>query len=341
MTETAEDLPYGATPANLDEAIEAGDWEAVEKIIDQETAEGFPSEQTEVTEPAEGEDESAARGAAEQETQQQESDDSRPEGVLSKDGQRVIPYSELEGTRNELKEAREALQQAQDQLGAFGELTPQSVQDMQRRLEILVSQVEESGAKPRDLPENFKISAELREELGEYGTVGAALLSMADKLEALTGSQQAGSPRNVAQPEPAKPEDVLALVEANTDLSRWRSNPAHWPVVQAADAELKASPEFTGKPFSERIPELVRVVGQRLGEAAPASSDKGGKGETGGKTPNVEDPPPSSLTEIAGQVDDTGQLTPREQIANATDDVEAGRLMQQFLDKGYKVEDLV
>ena len=224
----------------------------IEQAPDVELDNGTDTKQTDV-EPAPSAGEVAA-GNEQAAANQVEEQASAPEKVvMAKNGQHTIPYEVLEQARNEAKQLREQLAQAQQ------------AQAERDKLQVLL---EKNGIDPSVDPDN--ISKEELERLAEdYPDIGKALMAVASKLDKL-------KPQAAPQQVQSASNPVQAALQAVPDLAAWRDGDQdRFEMALTIDDKLQADPAWSNKPLAERFAEVARRTKLAFGdevEAPPAKA---------------------------------------------------------------------
>lgn len=224
----------------------------IEQAPDVELDNGTGTKQTDV-EPAPSAGEVAA-GNEQAAANQVEEQASAPEKVvMAKNGQHTIPYEVLEQARNETKQLREQLAQAQQ---------------AQAERDKLQALLEKNGIDPSVDPDD--ISQEELEQLAQdYPDLGKPIAAIARKLQKL---EPQAAPQQV-QPS-ANP--VQAALQAVPDLAAWRdSDQDRFDMALTIDDKLQADPAWSNKPLAERFAEVARRTKLAFGdevEAPPAKA---------------------------------------------------------------------
>ncbi|WEA31703.1 MULTISPECIES: hypothetical protein [Aeromonas] len=224
----------------------------IEQAPDVELDNGTDTKQTDV-EPAPSAGEVAA-GNEQAAANQVEEQASAPEKVvMAKNGQHTIPYEVLEQARNETKQLREQLAQAQQ------------AQAERDKLQVLL---EKNGIDPSVDPDN--ISKEELEQLAQdYPDIGKALMAVASKLDKLEPQAAPQQVQPVANP-------VQAALQAVPDLAAWRDGDQdRFDMALTIDDKLQADPAWSNKPLAERFAEVARRTKLAFGdevEAPPAKA---------------------------------------------------------------------
>lgn len=224
----------------------------IEQAPDVELDNGTDTKQTDV-EPAPSAGEVAA-GNEQAAANQVEEQASAPEKVvMAKNGQHTIPYEVLEQARNEAKQLREQLAQAQQ------------AQAERDKLQVLL---EKNGIDPSVDHDN--ISKEELEQLAQdYPDIGKALMAVASKLDKLEPQAAPQQVQPVANP-------VQAALQAVPDLAAWRDGDQdRFDMALTIDDKLQADPAWSNKPLAERFAEVARRTKLAFGdevEAPPAKA---------------------------------------------------------------------
>lgn len=224
----------------------------IEQAPDVELDNGTDTKQTDV-QPAPSAGEVAAGNEQAAANQVEEQANGPEKVVMAKNGQHTIPYEVLEQARNEAKQLREQLTQAQQ------------AQVERDKLQALL---EKNGIDPSVDPDD--ISQEELEQLArEYPDIGKALMAVAnklDKLEPQAAPQQVQPAANPAQ----------AALQAVPDLAAWRDGDQdRFDMALTIDDKLQADPAWSNKPLAERFAEVARRTKLAFGdevEAPPAKA---------------------------------------------------------------------
>lgn len=224
----------------------------IEQAPDVELDNGTYTKQTDV-EPAPSAGEVAA-GNEQAAANQVEEQASAPEKVvMAKNGQHTIPYEVLEQARNEAKQLREQLTQAQQ---------------AQAERDKLQALLEKNGIDPSVDPDD--ISQEELEQLAQdYPDLGKSIAAIARKLQKLEPQAAPQQVQPVAKP-------VQAALQAVPDLAAWRDGDQdRFDMALTIDDKLQADPAWSNKPLAERFAEVARRTKLAFGdevEAPPAKA---------------------------------------------------------------------
>lgn len=219
--------------------------EEIEREPDAELDNGTGTKQTDVEQPAPSAGEVAA-GHEQASTEQGGEGATEPEKViLAKNGQHTIPYEVLEQARNETKQLRERLAQAQQ---------------AQAERDKLQALLEKNGIDPSVDPDD--ISQEELEQLAqEYPDLGKSIAAIARKLQKLEPQ---------AAPQQVQPTltPVQAALQAVPDLVSWREKDQdRFDFAIIVDEKLQADPVWQAKSLDERFAEAARRTKLAFGDA--------------------------------------------------------------------------
>ena len=269
-----------------------------------------------------------------------EEDKDEPEGILSKNGERVIPYKELEEARQRASDLESQVEQMR-----ANPATPPAVQEQLERLtrltETYESQIKAKGMEPKALPEEFKLDADKLKELEEFGTVGEVSTALAQQIEYLMGEVKGikGAPQQeTPNQEPPGVNSVDEVIAADADLTRWKDSDYAWDKAVAIDGYVKTLPEFAGKSFSERKDEVVRRTKLELGEATKPLPDQS-PGKTAAEIVGGITDTPTSLSEIGGA--SARQEATFAQQTEGKSELEIANLMAERMARGERIDDLL
>ncbi|MFM4985107.1 hypothetical protein ACEUB5_15590 [Aeromonas veronii] len=224
----------------------------IEQAPDVELDNGTDTKQTDV-EPAPSASEVAAGNEQAAANQVEEQANAPEKVVMAKNGQHTIPYEVLEQARNETKQLREQLAQAQQ------------AQVERDKLQALL---EKNGIDPSVDPDD--ISQEELEQLAQdYPDLGKSIAAIARKLQKLEPQAAPQQVQPVANP-------VQAALQAVPDLAAWRDGDQdRFEMALTIDDKLQADPAWSNKPLAERFAEVARRTKLAFGdevEAPPAKA---------------------------------------------------------------------
>lgn len=174
----------------------------------------------------------------------------KPDGILTKDGKHVIPYSQLESARQRAATAEALAKTQAEELAAktaeleaakAGKTAPESVD-----AEMLTE--EELAALETDSPTLAKViraqQASLRRLQDEVKTVSTAQASQAATREAEVKS------------------DLQSAIDANPTLATWQTaeDQTMWEEAARIDRMLRESPKYANASFEERFAKVVEMT---------------------------------------------------------------------------------
>lgn len=224
----------------------------IEQAPDVELDNGTDTKQTDV-EPAPSAGEVAAGNEHAAANQVEEQAGAPEKVVMAKNGQHTIPYEVLEQARNETKQLREQLAQAQQ---------------AKAERDKLQALLEKNGIDPSVDPDD--ISQEELEQLAQdYPDLGKSIAAIARKLQKLEPQAAPQQVQPVANP-------VQAALQAVPDLAAWRDGDQdRFDMALTIDDKLQADPAWSNKPLAERFAEVARRTKLAFGdevEAPPAKA---------------------------------------------------------------------
>ena len=192
-----------------------------------------------------------------------------PEGVATKDGKHVIPYSVLQSERNRSAQAERELQEARTQLAALTAATEPKP-------------TAKTGA-PADTTEISKEDEERLAMLEEdFPTVAAELKATRAAMKAIQEQlqQQKESTEEIAAQRAAQTAmTVQEAIDSVPKLAHIQSaNPEAFELAQQFDNTLKGRSDWADKPISDRFAKVIELVEASLGEIAiPGQSSPAAK----------------------------------------------------------------
>jgi len=175
------------------------------------------------------------------------------EGVLTKDGQHVIPYAEMERRINEATESKEAEAVARKAAEDYATQLEANIREVNERIKAL----EAGGAKPADAPVTMELPKELMDTLkSEFPTIAKAVEAQQALFKHAIGKLDAVEKR-IGSAERERTQDVESEVESLIgqvpELQGWREKtPYLFARAQAVEGDL-----FKDKAFMDAHPELL------------------------------------------------------------------------------------
>jgi hypothetical protein len=196
-------------------------------------------------------DSSAAPAAAETKT------DEAVDGVLTRDGKRVIPYDVL-------AEARKTSQ-------AHAERAKQ-LEETQRVLQDRIAAMEAGKKDEQPAPEVFskdRIDA-VREDMPEM----AELMESQNRLaRELAEAKSAAAAVPAPQPDPDLKANIQAAIDDRPLLAKWQAKGGiAWQRAVELDKGLRSDPAWASKSIAEQFAHVERLVADELGVDVPAQA---------------------------------------------------------------------
>lgn len=251
-----------------------------------------------------------------------------PDGVATKDGKHIIPYSVLQGERARAARAEEIAQQAQQRLeelqaqlqqSSQGAKTGESARTEPTAVEQEISEVDLEALK-EDFPTVYKA---VKSAMARANAIEQRLNPVAETVHAQQAQQQRSEAELVQEAIDSVPK--LAHIQAN--------NKDAFALARQFDATLRAQPAWAGKSLSERFAKVTEMVESAIGEIElPAGKQSlGTKEDVSNKAKalatqaaNAPQSVPTSLSEFpAGKA-------PAESEVQALESMSATQLAEKF-----------
>jgi hypothetical protein len=193
--------------------------------------------------------------------EEKEEEPKKPDGVLTKDGKHVIPYTELEAARAKAKAAEEQLQEIQGKLSESDNLA-EKLTALERHNNILLEQLKNNELTPDQLPENLSFSDEELAAMSDYDEIGGVVAKLVKQNNWLKDQiTTKADTRTKSEPVDVDAQAVEAAIKGNDSLSQWRSeNDPRFMQAVDVDTQLRNDQKWSGRPYSERFNEVVRLV---------------------------------------------------------------------------------
>lgn len=227
--------------------------EALETGSEQLTIERFvTADDTKVDETSASSD--AKTEEAKEEPVEEVKTDSKPEGVLAKDGKNVIPYGVLASAR----ERAEAAEQ----------LAAEQAAEIERLKSLPVTQVEPQEDKNVDLLSDAELDAlavdsptlakVLRSQQNSMKEQQAIIQKLNGTVENLAERQQAQIDTEVS----AVKDEIQEAIDANPTLAEWQvsEDQSLWNEASRIDKALRESPTYKDVPFEKRFAKVVELT---------------------------------------------------------------------------------
>ncbi|MFQ6256853.1 hypothetical protein ACLMPK_04980 [Yersinia enterocolitica] len=243
----------------------------------------------------------------------------KPKGILSKDGQHVIPYDVLVAERTE-----------KQRLAGTNQQTATELAEAKRQLAALTRQINSAGMQPVPLPEKAQVTPEqinfIRENFPE---MAAVLDTVVQKIDYL----QQGQPAQAANQPSGNP--VADAMNAVPDLKSWQDqDPDRFTLAVHIDTNLQNDPAWKDKSLTERFAEVAKRTKAAYGESVEPVQQEQATTTTTAATQTTADvqriaaeklAAATAATQVPGSPSDLGVTTthtasPLEQAANASPD---------------------
>ncbi|MGL4486147.1 MAG: hypothetical protein ACRCUG_03960 [Yersinia sp. (in: enterobacteria)] len=176
----------------------------------------------------------------------------KPKGILSKDGQHVIPYDVLVAERAE-----------KQRLAGTNQQTAIELAEAKRQLEALTRQISSAGMQPVPLPENAQITLEQINAIrDDFPGMAAMFDTLVQKIDYL----QQGQSAEVAHQSSGSP--VTDAMNAVPDLKSWQDqDPDRFTLAVHIDTNLQNDPAWKDKSLTERFVEVAKRTKAAYGES--------------------------------------------------------------------------
>lgn len=219
-------------------------------------------EQLEASEPP-NEEVKAEKAAATEEKTQQEADkasaEPEPEGVATKDGRHVIPYSVLKSERERATRAEQIAAEMRERVEKLETMVQQGSQGAKQG----------ESARTTEAPES-EISQDDLEDLKEnFPTVYKAVMGMQAKAQHLESKLQPVEETVKSQAEEqarSNAETVQDAIDSVPKLAHIQANdPAAFELAKQFDATLRDTTAWKDRPISERFAKVAEMVETAMG----------------------------------------------------------------------------
>lgn len=238
----------------------------------------------------------------------QPKEDREPEGIATKDGKHVIPYSVLQSERTRAAQAERELQDARAQLAAL-QAAPKPNEPVKPGDAGTTESDTDEADRLALLAEDFPTVAE------ELKATRALVKALEAKLKPLEDSTQQAAAQRAN-------EVAMTVQEAIDSLPKMAhiqsANPEAFELAKQFDATLRERAEWIGKPMTERFAKVVELVEASVGEIAipgqskPSQDPAALKAAAAAKVANAAKAVPTSLSQFpAGEpvaTDEAGAL---------------------------------
>ncbi|MGT3279328.1 hypothetical protein [Yersinia enterocolitica] len=244
----------------------------------------------------------------------------KPKGILSKDGQHVIPYDVLVAERTEKQRLMGTNQQTATELA-----------EAKRQLAALTRQINSAGMQPVPLPEKAQITPEQINDIrDDFPGMAAMFDTLVQKIDYLQQGQPAQA---INQPSGSPVADAMNAVP---DLKSWQDqDPDRFTLAVHIDTNLQNDPAWKDKSLTERFAEVAKRTKAAYGESVESvQQEQATTITTTAATQTTADvqriaaeklAAATAATQVPGSPSDLGVTTthtasPLEQAANASPD---------------------
>lgn len=244
----------------------------------------------------------------------------KPKGILSKDGQHVIPYDVLVAERAE-----------KQRLVGSNQQTATELAETRRQLAALTRQINSAGMQPVPLPEKAQVTPEQINVIREnFPEMAAVLDTVVQKIDYL----QQGQPAQATNQPSGNP--VADAMNAVPDLKSWQDqDPDRFTLAVHIDSNLQNDPAWKDKSLTERFTEVAKRTKAAYGESVePVQQEQATTTTATAATQTTADvqriaaeklAAATAATQVPGSPSDLGVTTthtasPLEQAANASPD---------------------
>ncbi|HGP0855149.1 TPA: hypothetical protein ACLFOX_001355 [Yersinia enterocolitica] len=244
----------------------------------------------------------------------------KPKGILSKDGQHVIPYDVLVAERTE-----------KQRLAGTNQQTATELAEAKRQLAALTRQINSAGMQPVPLPEKAQITPEQINDIrDDFPGMAAMFDTLVQKIDYL----QQGQPAQATNQPSGNP--VADAMNAVPDLKSWQDqDPDRFTLAVHIDTNLQNDPAWKDKSLTERFAEVAKRTKAAYGESVePVQQEQATTTTTTAATQTTADvqriaaeklAAATAATQVPGSPSDLGVTTthtasPLEQAANASPD---------------------
>ncbi|HHH0138971.1 TPA: hypothetical protein ACPZMG_004169 [Yersinia enterocolitica] len=243
----------------------------------------------------------------------------KPKGILSKDGQHVIPYDVLVAERTE-----------KQRLAGTNQQTATELAEAKRQLAALTRQINSAGMQPVPLPEKAQITPEQINDIrDDFPGMAAMFDTLVQKIDYL----QQGQPAQATHQPSGNP--VADAMNAVPDLKSWQDqDPDRFTLAVHIDTNLQNDPAWKDKSLTERFAEVAKRTKAAYGESVEPVQQEQATTTTTAATQTTADvqriaaeklAAATAATQVPGSPSDLGVTTthtasPLEQAANASPD---------------------
>jgi hypothetical protein len=251
-----------ATEEAINKAIESGDLDAMNALLNGGSIEEISNtdEETGEESAASGETESEKSEETTETEAEEKTEEDLPAVVATRDGKRVIPYEVLSSAREQGK-----------QLAAENAALKQKLAEQETHSQNVTKFLTAKGIDPEQITDAQAAAGLSKEEMEQLDELDPVI----GKAIRLLNENVAASKQQLQQSN-AVPPEVQAL-QNNADLFSWeKSDPDRFDFACLIDDKLKVDPKFKDASLADRFAEVARRTKVAFGDTseAPAQSTK-------------------------------------------------------------------
>lgn len=188
-------------------------------------------------------------------------EETKPDGILAKDGKNVIPYSQLESARKRATDAEDRATAAQA-----------VATELSGRLKALEEGKQVEGEA------GLLTEAELETLEADSPALAKVLRTLQDQNKALEEKVKSVTDTQASQQQSQEKEiksEIQTAIDSNPTLASWQSaeDQTLWKEASRFDKLLRESPKYADVPFAERFAKVVALTQEAL-DIAPANTEE-------------------------------------------------------------------
>lgn len=188
-------------------------------------------------------------------------DAAEPEGIATKDGRHVIPYSVLKSERDRASRAEQLANEMKERLAALEAQAQQGNQGANNG---------ESARTNQQVPEASDLSDDdleaLKEDFPTVYKVVMASMAKAAALEAKLQPMEASVQEEAAERARSATETVQDAIDSVPKMAHIQATDAQaFTLAKQFDSALREQPNWADKPLSERFAKVIEMVESTMG----------------------------------------------------------------------------
>lgn len=189
-------------------------------------------------------------------------DETKPDGILAKDGKNVIPYSQLESARKRATDAEERAAAAQA-----------VATELSGRLKALEEGKQVEGEA------GLLTEAELETLEADSPALAKVLRTLQERNNALEEKVKSVADTQASQQQEQKKEiksEIQTAIDSNPTLAEWQSaeDQTLWKEASRFDKLLRESPKYADVPFAERFAKVVKLTQESMDVVPVAAKEE-------------------------------------------------------------------